>query len=123
MQENTEDKMFAELLSDYAEPAQDNGFSEFVLASLPRPQNQQRLKSILVGGAGALGAAIAATQLKGLIGFVQALSMPTLKAPTVDMTSLANSSLMGSSYAPVFLGIGLLVAVWMAQTLIFGEDA
>ena len=123
MQENTEDKMFAELLSDYAEPAEDNGFSQFVLASLPRPQSQQRLKSLLVGGAGALGAAIAATQLKGLLSFTKGLTIPTLEAPTVDMTALANSSLMGSTYAPVFLGLGLLTALWIAQTLIFGDGA
>jgi len=123
MQENTEDKMFAELLSDYAKPAEDNGFSQFVLASMPRPQNQQRLKSIMVGGAGVLGAAIAATQLNGLLGVLKALTLPTLKTPTVDMTPLANSSLMGSSYAPVFLGLSVVVALWMAQTLIFGDDA
>ena len=123
MQENTEDKMFAELLSDYARPATDNGFSEFVLASMPRSQSQKRLKSLLVGGAGALGAAIAATQMKGLIGLVQAVNLPTLKTPSVDMTSLANSSLMSSAYAPVFLGLGLLVALWMAQNLLLGDDA
>ena len=123
MQENTEDKMFAELLSDYAKPAEDNGFSQFVLASMPRPQSQQRLKSLMVGCAGALGATIAATQLNGLLGFVEALTLPTLKAPTVDMSVLANSSLMGSSYAPVFLGLGLLMALWITQALIFGDDA
>lgn len=125
MQEDTEEKMFNELLSDYAAPAEDNGFSDFVLAALPRPKNHQRLKSLMVGGAGALGAVIAVSQLQGLWTYASGVKIPKLpaiEAPSVEVGAFANSALMSSAYAPILLGLGLLLVLWIGQTLIFGDD-
>ncbi|RZV43814.1 MAG: hypothetical protein EX271_03115 [Acidimicrobiales bacterium] len=124
MQEDTEEKMFKDLLSDYAQPAKDNGFSEFVLATLPQPQSHKRLKSFMVGGAGALGGVIALTQLKGLWTYASGVKIPKLPAietPSMEIGTLANSSLMSSSYGPLILGLGMLLTLWIAQVLIFGD--
>lgn len=126
MQDNTEDKMFKTLLADYAAPTDDNGFSDFVLANLPKPRNTKLIKSVMVGGAGALGALIASAKLPALWAYVSGVTMPALPAvetPTMDITAITNSSLMNSSYAPVILGLGLLLVLWMGQTLLFGDDA
>ena len=125
MQENTEDKMFQQLLGDYAAPADDNGFSDRVLASLPKARNTKLIKSVMVGGAGALGAAIASAKLPALWSYVIGAKIPTLpkvETPSVDISIISNYGLMNSSYGPVILGLGILLVLWMGQTLLFGDD-
>jgi hypothetical protein len=125
MQENTEDKMFQQLLGDYAAPAEDNGFSDLVLSSLPQPRNTRLIKSVMVGGAGAIGAVIASAKLPALWAYVSGVklpALPTVETPTVNMDVLANSSLLSSPYAPALLGVIVLSALWMGQVVIFGDD-
>ena len=125
MHEDTEDKMFQQLLGDYAAPADDNGFSDLVLASLPQARNTKLIKSVMVGGAGAIGAVIASAKLPALWAYVSVVKLPALPAietPAVNMDVLANSSLLSSPYAPALLGVIVLSALWIGQVLIFRDD-
>lgn len=119
MHEDTEDKMFKDLLSDYAAPADDNGFSDHVLASFEARPDHSRLKMLMVGGAGLVGAAIAGLQLPGLWNYVSGFKVPTLQpvsAPAVD------TSLLSSTYGMAIAGMVLLLLLWVGNNILFGED-
>lgn len=112
-------------MGDYAAPAEDNGFSDHVLANLPKPRDARRLKSVLVGGAGALGAVIASAKVPALWSYMSGFNLPAfpvVETPAVDMSALANSSLVASPYAPFLLGMFVLLVLWTGQSLLFGDD-
>ncbi len=126
MQDDTENNMFKDLLGDYAEPSQDNGFSDLVMASLPGAKTSNHLKSLIVGGAGALGAVIAGSQLPGLWNYVTGVNVPNLEnLPNISEIQAPAFSLpmLDTSYGMVTaLMIGLTV-LWLGQSLMFGDDA
>ena len=46
VQDDTENEMFKDLLGDYAAPAEDAGFSDIVMASLPGEKKSKHFKSL-----------------------------------------------------------------------------
>jgi len=119
MHEDTENKMFKDLLSDYAAPAADNGFSEEVLAGLEAQPDHSRLKTRLVGGAGLIGAVIAGMQLPGLWNYLSGMSVPNVQPLS---TPQVNTGLFSTSYGMAAVGIILLLGFWIANNVLFGED-
>ena len=119
MHEDTEDKMFKDLLSDYAAPTADNGFSEKVMANLePRPDHT-RLKALMVGGAGLIGAVIAGLQLPGFWNYLTGISVPDIQPlPTAQI----ETGLLSTSYGMAAVGIILLLGFWVGNNVLFGED-
>jgi hypothetical protein len=119
MQDDFEDKMFKELLGDYTKPAADDGFSEYVLANLEAQPNHSRLKTILVGGAGVIGAAIAGLQLPGLWHYLTGLKVPAIQpiaAPQVD------AGMFSSTYGMMVFAMIAVLMFWVGNNILFGED-
>lgn len=107
MVDNTEDNEFRELLSDYAEPISDDGFSEHVLMQTYAPQNVGRIKNIMVGGAALLAAFMAVPQLGKLKQLVGGVKLPELSLPAnlLETTSMPNMTII-ALLAVLVVGLG-----------------
>lgn len=126
MHDNSEDKMFKDLLGDYAAPADDDGFSAALLANLPAEPNPARIKSLLVGSAAAVGGAIAMMQVPALWTYLKGVSVPKLptpSAPAIDFSALDSTGLMSSSYGIWVFTLGALMALWIGKSVLLGDDA
>lgn len=123
MQDPIEDKQFEDLLSDYAAPVNDGGFSIHVMAQLPSPsantQDTENLRRRFIGGGAIIGAAIAATQLPALLKLTSKLNAPEVSMPalaSVDTSALLTSSGMAMA------ALALMGVIWLSSTFIFGDQ-
>jgi len=101
MMNNPEDPLFKNLLTDYAAPLPDDGFSEGILAAIDAKQNNiYHVKRRLLAGAVLIGGAIAATQVPAFIRLTSDIAVPSLP-------SLAELP----SWAPFVVGV-LIFMLW-----------
>lgn len=121
MQENTEDNMFNALLSDYAAPIGDDGFSEGVLASLPTTQISNPSKAKFVSIAAVVGGGIAALQLPSLWRYISNLKLPSLDIPNLDMGQV-EAVTTGSSYTLVATATFAVMMIWLCSTFLLGDQ-
>jgi len=132
MQDPIEDKQFENLLSDYAAPIDDDGFSAHLLAQLPDEQNSAQsntesrthLRRAFIGGGAIVGGGIATTQVPALAKLLGKVSLPVINAPEISVPVIApvDTSIMMTSYgmaAAVLLVMGVL---WLGSTFIFGDQ-
>ena len=88
--QNPEDKIFQDLLSDYATPLEDAGFTESFMALVEEVDLRHRkLRRGLIFGACSIGGLISALQLPGLIDLIagQDFSLGTLPISGFDQPS------------------------------------
>jgi hypothetical protein len=131
MHDNAEDRMFKDLLGDYAAPMDDNGFSANVLAKLETTVDvtrMARIKSAMVGSAAIVGTAFAGLQLPALWRFVSGLSVPTLDVPKINgaslepiRTSALDFSIFSSSYGLGVAALGIVMLLWIGNNLLFSD--
>lgn len=115
MVDNTENNEFRELLSDYAAPISDDGFSDHVLMQAHAPQNTSTIKNLMVGMAALLATFTAVPQLgklKQLLGGVQ-LPDITLPANILESASVPNLT--------VFALLALMI-VSLGGSFLFSSD-
>jgi len=120
MSDNSEDKIFKDLLSDYARPVPDGGFSAAVLTRCARRKDNRVLKTVTIGSAALVGGLIAAAQLPALLQLTSKFSVPeipTSKLATIDVNTLA-STIFAS---PFMLATALLVILWFCATVLSGD--
>jgi len=115
MVDDTENNEFRELLSDYAEPISDDGFSEHVLMQANAPQNIGTIKRFMVGGATLMAALVAVPQLSKLLQLLGGVKLPELSIPT---------NLAETSYAPTMPIMALLAVliVGLGSSFLFSSD-
>jgi len=71
MMQNPDDNLFADMLSDYAAPVADDGFSDTVLNAIETEARKvERIRRFSIYGACFIGGLIAASQLPAFLGFV-----------------------------------------------------
>ncbi len=127
MQDPIEDKQFENLLSDYAAPVDDAGFSARVMAQLPAEQNsahnttktRAQLRSTFIGGGATLGGAIAATQVPALAKLLGKVKLPDINTPAM---SSIDTSIMSTSYGLAAIALLVMGALWLGSTFIFGDQ-
>jgi len=92
MMQNPEDNLFRDLLSDYAAPIEDDGFTKSVMRSIEHenPSRSSNLRRGLIFGACVIGGLMAAIQLPGLFRLMGQTFSPDL----VSLSSLGQSSWM-----------------------------
>ncbi|HFB54725.1 MAG TPA: hypothetical protein ENJ46_02280 [Hellea balneolensis] len=121
--ENSEDRMFKDLLTDYAAPVADEGFSDHVLASLPRTRDTQRLKLAAIGSAFFMASLIFIAQLPSLFRLLARIQTPKSDTPHLlvpDITGELATLMQNLTGNPIYLvmaGTILLMVMWMAGTL------
>lgn len=115
MVDDTENNEFRELLSDYAEPISDDGFSEHVLLQASAPQNVGRIKNIMVGGAALMAAFVAVPQVGKLVQMVGGVKLPELSLPT-NMMETANMPNM------TMIALLAVLIVGVASSFLFSSD-
>jgi len=120
MVDNTENNEFRELLSDYAAPISDDGFSDHILMQANTLQNQAprnvgAIKNIMVGIAALLATFTAIPQLgklKQLLGDVQ-LPELALPANVLESTSMPTMT--------IFALLALMI-VSLSGSFLFSSD-
>ncbi len=123
MVDDTENNEFEQLLSDYAAPIKDDGFSQHVMSNADLQAQTARntaqktvlVKPVMVGGAALLAALIAVPQLAGLQHLISGIKLPEM---SLDISALNELSLSNT-------GIFALLAVmliWLASSLWISED-
>jgi len=81
MMQNPNDNLFQDLLSSYAEPVADDGFSESVLKTIEAETRKvERIRRFSIYGACFVGGVIAASQFPGLLAMTSKIK---LAAPTI----------------------------------------
>lgn len=120
MQENTEDNMFNALLSDYAAPLDDDGFSDALMANLPTRQTHP-LKAKFISTAAILGGAYAALQLPTLWRYISGLTLPSFNVPKLDVSQIETAA-TSSSYTLVAAALFAIMIIWLGSTFVFGDE-
>ncbi|PHR93566.1 MAG: hypothetical protein COA69_02695 [Robiginitomaculum sp.] len=122
MQENSEDKIFQDLLSDYSAPVEDKGFSSYVMSNLPTATSTHKsLKRAIVGCAALVGGIFATMQIPAFWRYVNSMSLPKVDVPQMNLASIDTSTL-GSSYTLAAAACMAMLCVWFASTLLFGDN-
>ena len=132
MQDPIEDKQFENLLSDYAAPVDDDGFSARVMAQLPDEQNSAhntteisaQLRRTFIGGGAIVGGAIAATQVPALARLLGKVKLPDISASEMSVPVMASvdTSMMTTTYGMAAIAIFVMGALWVSSTFIFGDQ-
>lgn len=115
MVDNTENNEFRELLSDYAAPIDDDGFSDHVLMQAHSPQNTGAIKNLMVGLAALLATFTAVPQLGKLIHLLGGVQLPELALPTNILESASMPNLT------IFALLALMI-VSLAGSFLFSSD-
>lgn len=108
MMTNPEDDMFGDLLSDYAAPLPDEGFSARILEDIEAQQRHaRRVKRRVLAGAVVLGGAIAASQVPALVRLAKNFTMqsPPQISELPSLTSLPYG-------APIIVGVFIFM-LWV----------
>ena len=125
MQDPIDDKMFEDLLGDYAAPVDDNGFSAKVMDSLPPVSDTDALRTRLISSAGLVGVIIAAFQIPALTKLIAKVKLPEVNTPSMGSLptlSEIEPGLMSTPYGmAITLLLGLMLA-WVCASFIFGDQ-
>jgi hypothetical protein len=122
--ENSEDRIFKDLLADYSAPISDEGFSDHLLAALPRTRDTRRLKLAAIGSAFIMASLIFAAQLPSLFRLLARAQTPTSGSNHLlipDITGGLAALMQNLTSNPSYLmaaGAALLMVMWMMGTLI-----
>lgn len=119
MHENTDDKMFQDLLSDYAAPVDDNGFGARVMEGLPK---RTPPKAYFVGAGAIAGGAIAARQLPALWNYIGGLKLPSVPVPAMKTEHVQS---MVQNLPPSMLmaaGLVVMTVLWFAGSELLRDD-
>lgn len=101
MMQNPDDKLFKDLLSDYAAPVAEDGFSDSVLKTIEAETRKvERIRRFSICGASFVGGVIAASQFPALITLAAKIkvtvpSMLDANALPLSYWSLAGIILLG----------------------------
>ena len=125
MQDPIDDKMFEDLLGDYAAPVDDNGFSAKVMDSLPAVRDTDALRTRLISGAGLAGVLIAAFQIPALTKLIAKVKLPEINTPSMGSLptlSEIEPGLLGSPYGLIAALLVTLMLAWVCASFIFGDQ-
>ncbi len=120
MIDDTENNEFTELLSGYAAPVEDDGFSAHVLTQAQTPRNTAQktvlVKSIMVGGAALLAALIAVPQMAGLQHLISGIKLPEI---SINIASLSEMNFSNTAIFALLAAmlIGLASSFWISEDL------
>jgi len=99
MMQNPDDNLFKNLLSDYAAPLEDDGFTQAVMRSANiSARHVDNFRRAMIGGACFIGGVIAATQLPALMGLIGKVDVALPAASTdllISQWALAGIVLLG----------------------------
>ena len=115
MVDNTENNEFRELLSDYAAPISDDGFSDHVLMQAHAPKNTGAIKNLMVGMAALLATFSAIPQLGKLLHLLGGVKFPELALPANVLESASMPTMT------IFALLALMI-VGLASTFLFSSD-
>ena len=120
MVDNTENNEFRELLSDYAAPVGDDGFSDHILMQANTLQNQAprnvgAIKNIMVGIAALLATFTAIPQLGKLKQLVGGVQLPELALPANVLETASMPTMT------IFALLALLI-VSLSGSFLFSSD-
>jgi len=89
MMQNLDDNLFQDLLSDYATPVSEDGFSDTVLNKInAEARKVERIRKISIYSACFVGGMSAATQFSSLMGLVSKISITTPQLSTIDAAAI-----------------------------------
>jgi len=115
MVDNTENNEFRELLSDYAAPISDDGFSDHILMQAHAPRHTGAIKNLMVGIAALLATFLAIPQLGKLKHLLAGVQLPELGLPANILESASMPNLT------IFALLALLI-VSVAGSFLFSSD-
>jgi len=96
MMQQPDDNLFADLLSDYAAPVADEGFSDTVLKTVSSETLKlKRIRHISIYGACFIGGIIAASQFPALINMIAKINVSIPAMPDAGTLPLSQWSLAG----------------------------
>lgn len=96
MMQNSDDNLFSELLSDYAAPVRDDGFSDAVLrAAGAEDRKIERVRRFSIYGASFVGGIIAAIQIPMLVSLVSKINIAVPAIPKASSLLISQWSLIG----------------------------
>ena len=108
MMQNPNDNLFQDLLSDYAAPVEEDGFSEAVLKSIDAEGRKiERIRRFSIYGACFIGGLIAASQFPALLNMMAKLKLALPVIPETSSIPLSQWSWAGI----VLLGFVLWAAL------------
>lgn len=115
MVDDTENNEFRELLSDYAEPINDDGFSDHVLMQVQKPRDMNMLKNLMIGGAALMAGFVALPQLGKLVQLIGEIKLPEISL---------QSGLVENSNMPHMAIIALLAVliIGLSGSFLFSSD-
>ncbi len=123
MHDNFDDKMFKDLLGDYAAPLAEDGFSHSVMASLPqRDKVENKLRSVFISTGAIIGGGIAAAQIPAVWGYISGVKLPTLTVPNMDIAQLETAASSSPSYMLIAAGLMALMIFWLGSALLLEND-
>ncbi|PHS41969.1 MAG: hypothetical protein COA91_00915 [Robiginitomaculum sp.] len=116
MVDNTENNEFRELLSDYAAPIEDDGFSQHVLTQAPSPRNTGAIKRTMIGTAALIAAIVSVPQLASLKHFISGIKLPevSLNLSALNEMSISNAAIFALLAAML---IGLASSFWLNEDM------
>jgi len=108
MMQNPDDNLFADMLSDYAAPVADEGFSDMVLNTIQAEARKvERIRRFSIYGACFVGGVIAATQLPALVAMASKIKFAIPTVPEASALPFSHWSFIGF----VLLGFVLWAAL------------
>jgi len=117
MMSEPENNLFKELLSDYAAPVADNGFTDALMQEIQlRQQKRERLRRSLLGTAFFVGGIIAATQVPNLVNLLAQYSPSLPELKTGELMTTAKTS-------PLWSLLGVTVFGFVLWSLLDNRDA
>ena len=122
MIDEPENNEFRELLSDYAQPIDDDGFAAHVLAQSPKNKPQQNtalLKNFMLSGATLMATLIAVPQLGKLQQLIAGIKLPEITLP-MNVLEASGSGTSSSSLLILALMATLLISI--GGSFVFGKD-
>ena len=103
-----QDNLFTELLSDYAAPVRDDGFSDVVLkVAAAEARKIERVRRFSIYGASFIGGLIAASQIPMLVSMISKMNVVVPAIPKASSLPISQWSLLGF----IVLGFVLWVAL------------
>ena len=115
MVDNTENNEFRELLSGYAAPIDDDGFSDHVLMQAHAPQKPGMIKNLMVGTAAVLASFTAIPQLGKLKQLLGGVQLPELALPANILESASMPTMT------IFALLALMI-VSLGGSFLFSSD-
>ncbi len=116
MMQNPDDNVFQDILSEYAAPVEEDGFTQSVLESIKAESKRiRRIRSVAIYGACFIGGLIAASQFPALMALIGEIDIALPSIPQTGAIPLSQWSWAGI----VLLGFVLWAALDRKASEIF----